>query len=160
MVQAYLAFRISQDFMFFHPEPARHGVFSRLFTWFPISYRASSLNCGLNSALGSRGTSHRRRGMALDTSGATIAPPGRIGMTNRIKQYTNVYGGKSLAEGEEMRDTGHPEPPATRLPLSENRRSTSGGWPARVEHTPCQAGSDERSRSKTEISGLATARCR
>jgi hypothetical protein len=42
--------------------------------------------------------------MASDSSGATIAPPERIGMTSRIDQHPKVYGGMSLAEVEEGRE--------------------------------------------------------
>jgi hypothetical protein len=42
--------------------------------------------------------------MSLNTSGATIAPPGRIGMISRIDRHTNVFGGMSLAEMEERRE--------------------------------------------------------
>lgn len=38
--------------------------------------------------------------MALNTSAATIAPHGQIGMTSLIGQHTNVYEGMSLAEVE------------------------------------------------------------
>jgi hypothetical protein len=42
--------------------------------------------------------------MALNMSGATIAPPRRLGMTSYIDQPTNVYGGTSLANAEESRE--------------------------------------------------------
>jgi hypothetical protein len=42
--------------------------------------------------------------MAFNTSGATIAPLGRIGMTSLIDQHTNIYGGMSLADLEESRE--------------------------------------------------------
>ena len=40
--------------------------------------------------------------MALNTSGATALPPGR--MTRRVDQRTNVYGGRSLAGVEESKE--------------------------------------------------------
>jgi hypothetical protein len=42
--------------------------------------------------------------MAWNMSGATIAPPGRIGMSSRIDQHTNVCGGMSLADVEGRRE--------------------------------------------------------
>jgi hypothetical protein len=41
--------------------------------------------------------------MASNTSGATIPPPSRTGMTSRTDQHTNVYRSMSLAEVEERR---------------------------------------------------------
>ena len=38
--------------------------------------------------------------MALNTSGATIAPSGRRGMISRIDQHTDIYRGISLADVE------------------------------------------------------------
>ncbi|HUB47603.1 MAG TPA: hypothetical protein VMB73_21710 [Acetobacteraceae bacterium] len=103
IVRAYHC--VSQDFTIFHPEP---GSVSWHLTFFHmVSIELSDIITGLWATIGQLTRAElfpQEEGMAVNASGATIAPTRRIEFSRCIERCTNVYGELSLADAEESGD--------------------------------------------------------